>query len=172
MKRSDVFPSSYIGKDDVQSPVIARIKEVIQEMVSGDDTKENKPVMHFADSNLKPMILNTTNWTVCEEAYGLDSDDWTGKPVEIYVDPSVMYAGKRVGGVRLRIPNGQAHSNIGALAPAKEVWGFAQAIEKVGVHGITREQLVAKLKENGITGWQSETCTPIAMQMCDDAIPF
>jgi hypothetical protein len=169
MKRSDVFPSQYLAKDDVNPPVQAIIKEVVQEMVSGDDTKENKPVMHFRDG-IKPMILNTTNWTVCEESFGLDSDDWTGKAVELYVDPTVMYAGKRVGGVRLRIPAS------GAAAPARadaNQWAtIDDAVAALSTFGIDKAGLVAQLKERGISAWNSAKCSPIVKELMESEIPF
>jgi hypothetical protein len=107
MKRSDAFPSRYVNKDDVQTPVMATIDTVrfdtIQGRSGGED--EDKPVVYFRD-NVKPMILNNTNWTTLEDTYGPESDDWTGKTIELYCDPGVMYGGKRMGGVRIRIPNG------------------------------------------------------------------
>jgi hypothetical protein len=33
-----------------------------------------------------------------------DPEEWIGQRVELYVDDNVNYAGKRVGGVRLRKP--------------------------------------------------------------------
>jgi hypothetical protein len=33
-----------------------------------------------------------------------DPEEWIGETVELYVDEGVAYAGKRVGGVRLRKP--------------------------------------------------------------------
>ena len=109
MKRSDAFPSNYIGKDDVPDPVIAIIDDVERQPIRNDaGGTDDKPVMTFAHGQFKPLILNNINWMTLEDAYGEDSDDWRGKPVEIYVDPSVMFAGRRVGGVRLRIPTADA----------------------------------------------------------------
>lgn len=111
MKRSDAFPSRYVSKDDVATPITARIDTVRFDTINGDKGDEDKPVMYFRDG-VKPMILNNTNWMTVEEAYGQESDDWTGKPVELYLDPGVMFGGKRVGGVRLRIPNGAAKMTL------------------------------------------------------------
>jgi len=104
MKRNQVFPSNYLGKDDVTAPFVATVADVRLESLKTDHGTEDKPVLIFADDQVKPMILNQTNWLILEDAYGLDSDDWRGKPVEIFVDPGVMFAGRRVGGVRVRIP--------------------------------------------------------------------
>lgn len=103
MKRSQVFPSTFLGKDDVPHPIRAVIRDVVVQKVKSEHGEEDKPVMLFTDEVLKPMILNNTNWAVCE-AYGDDSDLWRGHPVEIYLDPNIMFGSKRVGGLRLRLP--------------------------------------------------------------------
>ena len=99
MKRSQVFPSNYFGKADVEEgPVTGFIASVTMEPIKSDNGEESKPVLHFT-ARLRPMILNLCNWTTLETAYGEDSDAWTGKPVEMYYDPSVMFGKKSVGRV-------------------------------------------------------------------------
>ncbi len=105
MKRSDAFPSRYISKDDVMNPITATIDTVRFDTIKGDNGDEDKPVVYFRDG-VKPMILNNTNWMAIEDAYGPESDAWTGKAIEMYCDPGVMFGGKRVGGVRVRIVKG------------------------------------------------------------------
>lgn len=105
MKRSDAFPSRYISKEDVATPIRATIDTVRFDTIKGDTADEDKPVIYFRDG-VKPMILNNTNWMTIEDAYGPESDNWTGKTIELYCDPGVMFGGKRVGGVRVRVPNG------------------------------------------------------------------
>jgi hypothetical protein len=36
-----------------------------------------------------------------------NTDDWIGKQIVLFVDPSVSFAGKIVGGIRLRAPKGK-----------------------------------------------------------------
>lgn len=109
MKRSDAFPSQYVSKDDVESPVVWNIAGVSKvEMPDDEGGKKTPPVMTFKEDHAKPLILNNTNWMVLEDLYGDDSDKWIGHPIELYKDPSVMFGGKRVGGVRVRKPNGHA----------------------------------------------------------------
>lgn len=152
MKKSQVFPSNYLGKEDLASPLTVTIGDVRMETVKGDGADEEKAVLHFAEKNLKPMILNNTNWTTLEEAYGDDSDFWRGKPAEIYVDPGVMYGGKRVGGVRLRTPP-KTNNNGKPVSPTLLTWD--QAISACGLAGITKEELVAHLKSIGKPGFNS-----------------
>lgn len=108
MKRSDAFPSTYLAKEDVPDPVTAIIADVSREPIRNENCgTDDKPVVTFEHDQLKAMILNQVNWQTLEDAYGEDSDDWRGKPVEVYVDPSVMFGGRRVGGVRVRVPSNQ-----------------------------------------------------------------
>ena len=113
MKRSQAFPSKYLSKDDITSPVVATISDVVMETFTSDDEEKTKSVMYFVGAN-KPMVINVANWMTVESLYGDDSDEWIGKTIEIWVDPSVMYGKKRVGGLRLREP---AHNNGNGAAP-------------------------------------------------------
>lgn len=117
MKRSEVFPSRYLSKEDVPQPVRAIIVSVVKEGIKTEKGTESRPVMHFQGAS-KPMILNTTNWGICEESYGEDSDAWIGKPVWIYTDPNVMFAGRKIGGLRFKIAK-TAHP-IAAVVPSTE----------------------------------------------------
>lgn len=102
MKISQMFPSKYLGKEDVVKPLTVRIEQVTREEISdGNNGKEEKNVVWFAN-DMKPMILNRGNAECLGEMFGDDSDAWIGKSVELYIDPSVMFAGKRVGGLRVR----------------------------------------------------------------------
>lgn len=104
MKLNDMFPSNYLKKEDVPYPVVATIKTIAQEEIRGDGGKESKWVLYFA-TGLKPMILNKGNAEMIGELYGDDPSAWVGKSIEVYTDPSVMFGGKRVGGVRVRQPS-------------------------------------------------------------------
>lgn len=115
MKRSDAFPNRYVSKDDVESPVVWTIANVVLvEMDDDNGGKKKPPVMHFSDPDSKPLIMNNSNWMTLEDLYGDESDNWTGKKIELYKDPNVMFGGKRVGGVRVRKPassgNGSGHA--------------------------------------------------------------
>jgi len=105
MKMSEMFPKNFLAKEDVTNPVVATIRQVSQEEVAGDGGKELKAVIHWQGSNLKPMILNRGNADLLCSLYGDDSVVWHGRQVEIYVDPNVMFAGRRTGGIRLRAPS-------------------------------------------------------------------
>lgn len=114
MNASELFPSKYLKKEDVKEPVTLVISHITVETMEGGGSGEQKPVIYWTDPDMKPMVLNRANATTLTQAYGDDSDSWTHQPVTLFADESVMYMGKRVGGIRMRIP---------ASAPAKKPGG-------------------------------------------------
>lgn len=101
MRAGDVFKGSYLKADDLQNRrVKVTIADVTMEEIGHDDKKENRAVAHFAGKD-KGLVLNKTNWSILEEVCGsLDSDDWIGFTVTLYV-AKVDYQGKRVPAVRI-----------------------------------------------------------------------
>jgi len=163
MKRSQAFPSTYLSKDDVQTPRVGIIDKVDMATLKSEHGEEEKPVMHFRGGNLKPMILNNTTWLACEAAYGDDSDLWRGKPVEVYHDPNVMFGAKKVGGVRLRIPTQRQD-----VAGNGHLWTLAQAITACEAGGVSKQELIAAIRAKGRTNWLPERDMPLAQQLILD----
>jgi hypothetical protein len=167
MKRGQVFPSTYLGKEDVLAAggtIRDSVGDVRMETVKGEGGDEEKAVLHFAKKDHKPMIINNTNWTTLEEAYGDDSDLWHGKPVEVYVDPGVMFGGKRVGGVRLRVPPKNGQAGPGPLP----VWTLTQAINECLAVGISKAQVLEHLKKHGRKNWTPSTDTPLIRALIEE----
>lgn len=180
MRRGDAFPSRYLGQTDLERPTTATIADVRKEEVQGEHGTEDKAVMFFMEEDIKPMILNHTNWTACEDAYGEDTEDWTGKPIELYVDPGVMFGKKKVGGVRVRIRSGGHKAKV---AVTSERWTWVRAQEEAEAAGIDLETLKANLKELGHESWKPSRDTAAVKEMIadmerlttpdgDDDIPF
>ena len=109
MKASQMIPSRFLKKEDVEEDTLCTIKSLDQDDVSAELGKsEMKWVVTFAEFD-KPMVLNVSNINALIEACGTDeTDEWVGKKCVVYVDPNVMYAGKRVGGLRIRKAKNQA----------------------------------------------------------------
>lgn len=85
MRTNDVFPSKYLKAEDEifdDGEVVATIKEVaLESLKSREKGEENKPVMYFKELP-KGLILNKTNWGICERLFGSDdSDDWLNERV-------------------------------------------------------------------------------------------
>jgi hypothetical protein len=101
-KVSEMIVSKFLRKEDFDEDRIMTIKGVRFETMQGDSGDE-KWILYFKEE-IKGMVLNVTTIRVLEQAFGDDSDHWIGKKVKVYVDPNVSFAGKVVGGLRLRTP--------------------------------------------------------------------
>ena len=74
----------------------------INEITGTGGKKDDKPVMHFVEQ-VKPLILNTTNFKMLTKLFKSPYiEDWCGKQITLYGDPSVKFGGELVGGVRIR----------------------------------------------------------------------
>ncbi len=104
----DMKESKYLGKVDVKTPIRVTVDRCEKVDISKeDDAPDIKWTMYFRE-DYKPLILNWTNMQLMERATGEEnSDDWTGKQVVLYNDPTVMYKGELKGGVRVQIPQQQ-----------------------------------------------------------------
>ena len=108
MKRDEVFPSKYLKAEEAtfaNGDVTVTIKDVVKEEMQGgkgsDKAKEEKPVMYFKELS-KGLVMNKTNWGVCEALLGSDdSDDWQGERVILTVIETVAY-GEAVKGIRIK----------------------------------------------------------------------
>lgn len=190
MKLNDLFPSNYLKKEDVPFPTQAVIRQVTQDEINGDHGKELKAVLHFT-ANLKPLILNKGNAVTISETYGDDTTAWQGKTIELYNDPSVMFAGKRVGGIRVRVPS-PGQRNGQSQQPAQPVttgyWDVVAGdrkhlnISTQDVQDILADSPIPMtsiwVKPAGAPREQSKTAdkwnftTPIPGDAMDDPIPF
>ncbi len=83
--------------------LIATISHVAREKVVGVGGKsEMEVVAHFSDGN-KPLILNKTNMKTITSIYKTPYiEDWKGRAIQIYYDPTVKFGRDTVGGLRIR----------------------------------------------------------------------
>lgn len=71
-------------------------------IVGAGGKKDDKPVMHFVEQ-VKPLILNSTNFKTLTKLFKSPYiEDWTGKQITLYGDPTVTFGKEVVGGVRIR----------------------------------------------------------------------
>jgi hypothetical protein len=99
-KQSD-YISSYefrFGKD-----LIVTIKDVKEEIITGDGgRKEPCRVARFKE-DVKPMILNKKNCKTISKLYNSDEmEKWSNARIQLYFDQSVKFGSETVGGVRVR----------------------------------------------------------------------
>jgi len=102
---NDLFPSKFLTKEDIGAGSKYTIVGVTQENVGKDEDPVMKPALHFNETK-KPFILNKTNGESIAEAYGNNTEGWNGKEIVIYFDPTIMFGGKKTGGMRVRPPKG------------------------------------------------------------------
>jgi hypothetical protein len=102
MKTHDFFPSQYLRAADLagkeRAVTIDRVEAVLFE---NDGRKQKKPVIHFKDSGVKPLVTNKTNFTMIAAAHGDDSDTWAGKRIVVYPD-MVAFKGQVQEAVRVK----------------------------------------------------------------------
>lgn len=96
---------SFLKQEDLQGRAVkVVIASVVLDDVKDTDSgkTEKKLVAHFAGKD-KALILNRTNCESLEEICGTDDyGAWVGHTVVLFTDPTVMFGGKRVGGLRIR----------------------------------------------------------------------
>ena len=104
------FVGGYLGKEDLDGPILVTIQDVRQESVEG--STKPKLVVSF-DELVKPLILNSTNIRTIAEMVGTgQTSAWIGTRLRLYVDPNVVFSGRTVGGIRVDDPrvNGQTQA--------------------------------------------------------------
>ena len=101
----EAYGSQYLGVTDVgdrkiRTRIVKTKKEQVRDRESG---KLKKRIVVFFENVAKPLILNATNLNTLIDALGRNPANWLNASIGIWVDPSVAYAGKKTGGVRLRV---------------------------------------------------------------------
>ena len=113
MDLNDFRNSTYLTQRDIEmlppKDRFLTIDHVEAERVG--EEKDLKLVTYFVTLD-KGLVTNMTNGEgIAEIAGSTKTDAWRGVDVEIYVDPSVGFGGKRTGGIRLRaIPTKEPQS--------------------------------------------------------------
>ena len=99
-KVSEMIQSKFLRKEDIEDEMIVTIRGVRLEAMPGDGS-EQRWVVQFKELP-KGLVMNRTTIGVLDKAFGGHSDDWLNKKVVLYIDESVQFKGKVVGGLRLR----------------------------------------------------------------------
>lgn len=121
-KTSEMRESKFLKKEDVGRGVLATITGCIRKNVAMEGTDpEEKWCLTFQELD-KPLVLNATNIQLCEQVCGSDdTDHWIGKRIVLYTDPNVSFAGKIVGGIRIRKPKPTAPAPVPMPVPPQAV---------------------------------------------------
>ena len=95
----DFLGSAYLGKEDLPVAKTVRLIAVQPEAIPGSNRR--KLVAQF-EAMEKRLILNSTNIAHLANLFGThNTAHWRGE-MTLYVDPSVTYAGRQVGGIRIK----------------------------------------------------------------------
>jgi hypothetical protein len=104
VKITDFFPSQYLRCSDLggkeRSVTIDRVEA---EIFENDGKKQQKPVIHFKENGVKPLVSNKTNMTRISKIHGDETDDWPGKRV-VLAPELVDFKGKATEAVRIKRP--------------------------------------------------------------------
>ena len=155
MHINEIKQSKYLTKNDVGNGLDVTIRAIDQaDLAMEGEPPEMKYVLHFQE-NIKPMVLNTTNAQLIAAVLGSEeTDDWIGKRVCLYDEKTVMYAGKLVGGIRVRAANHAPKQAVAVSAPAvvatdkTRVWALNQLLGGPGQ--ANREIVTAYLRAHAL----------------------
>jgi hypothetical protein len=120
---SDLTQSKFLKRADVGAGALVTISRIGHENVAKEGADpEMKAVVYFAEID-KPLVLNSTNGQSIAKIAGSEEDidhSWVGTKVVLYDDPNVSYAGKLVGGIRVRAPKKAAAAPASAKTLPQE----------------------------------------------------
>lgn len=113
MHISELRESRFLKKEEVGNGTLATIREIYQENVAKSGAPEEyKWVISFNELE-KPMVLNSVNGQIIAQITGSeDSDGWIGAQIELYNDPSIMFAGRLTGGIRVCAPGARPQTSM------------------------------------------------------------
>ena len=128
----DFLGGNYLRKEDVSGPTTVTIEDVRSVLVPNADRK--KLVMWFREI-AKPLILNRTNTRKVVEIYRTtDTAAWRG-PITLYVESSVEYGGRIVGGIRMEPATATASVEADNLVRMPIANGDSSAAPNGGITG-------------------------------------
>lgn len=125
MTFSELAPteSRYLKQDDVgEDGMILTVKGFSRDGFDRDDgSKEEKTCVHWVE-NVRPMVLGPTTAEQLRDATGATvAREAKGKQVVAFADRTVMFGGKRTGGLRIkRIPGAPRTPGKPAAAPESD----------------------------------------------------
>lgn len=120
MKVSDLKQSKYLTKNDCGKGILVTIADVKQENLAlTGQPIQLKWCMYFQE-DVKPLVLNATKGQILQVIFGSDnSDDWLGKKIVAFHDPTITNRGQVVGGIGIRAPRNQPVQPAQAQAQAQ-----------------------------------------------------
>lgn len=99
------YPSKYLKAADLgDSNLTGTIVACNIERVGQGSNAEDRLVLEFRESSLKPLVLNKTNCEAIEKITGTDDTEaWIGRKVTLYASETT-FQGRTVSCVRVKAP--------------------------------------------------------------------
>jgi len=118
MHISQIKDLKYLRKEDCGKGILVTIDKVELQTVGQGQEAEEKYTLTFREDVL-PMVLNITNARLIASITGSEeTEDWQGHQIVCYNDPTIAYAGRVTGGIRVRAPKAAARTSAPAHRPA------------------------------------------------------
>ena len=100
----DFFPSNFLKAADLKGrDLVVTIDHVDHEEFENDGKKKMKPVVHFRDDGVKPMVCNKTNFLLIAAVCGMKVQEWSGKQICVYPE-MIAYKGNVSDAIRAKRP--------------------------------------------------------------------
>lgn len=154
MKTNEVFPSKYLKAEDeafANGEVVATISKVeLEKLTSREKGEENKPVMFFKEFP-KGLIVNKTNWGICEKLFASDdSDDWLNERVAL-TTVDVDAFGDVVRAIRIKSQKPKADKNA-LIERYTKLWERGKKInlENIDAYVIAPSMDEQEIKDLGV----------------------
>ena len=101
----DFVGGTFLKKEDLAAgPQRFTIQGVSKVTFTGRNGESDQDALQLELDEDKQFSLNKTNLRILIGTYGRKTGDWVGKTIVLWVDETVMFSGRMVGGVRVRIP--------------------------------------------------------------------
>ena len=103
MNINDTFPSTsnFLKKEDLPKPAKVMIKSIDLMEFDQDGKTQRKLVLEF-EGKEKKLACNKTNARTIAAMLGDETDNWKGKEITLYNDPTVAMGDQIVGGIRVQ----------------------------------------------------------------------
>lgn len=126
MDMASVFPSKYLKAADLQGKQVKVVIDRVEMETLGED---RRPVVYFQHKE-KGVVINKTNTTNIAQAYGWNSDDWSGREVVLYT-AWVDFQGKSVEAIRIRPPSAAERRQNSSARPNTPVTEQPRRMEPI-----------------------------------------
>jgi len=101
---ADVSGAMQAKSNQLNAMDILGVEPVITIASVNITNESGKPTVwvHYHGGEGRPWRVSTGMVRILSAGWGAESDNWIGKSVQIFNEPTVVYAGKEVGGIHIR----------------------------------------------------------------------